>query len=223
MPAGPPVREFTDSGINLSADTKVMTSEARAATPAIFRPFNAFLALFLVVFIVFSGPGMAQAASNPKYASIVIDAHTGAVLHESSADKRLHPASLVKMMTLLMTFEALENGTLRLKDQVPISRHAAAMIPSKLGLAPGSTIRVEDAIYALVTKSANDISVALAEKIGGTESNFAAQMTRRAHAIGMRSSYFYNASGLHDRRQVSTARDMAKLGYYILHRYPQYY
>lgn len=214
-----------------------MTSEDKTTTDDKDRIFSAILAIFILflgAFVLLSPAAQAAtkhhgkrtaAASqyNPRYAAIVIDADTGAVLSESGADKQLHPASLVKMMTLMMTFEALESGSLHLRDRITVSRHAASMIPSKLGLDPGESIRVEDAIYAVVTKSANDMAVALAEKLGGTESNFAAQMTRRAHAIGMKNTYFYNASGLHDRRQVSSARDMAQLGYYIQHRYPQYY
>lgn len=168
-------------------------------------------------------PAAARAASNPRYAAIVMDADTGMILHQSNADKARHPASLVKMMTLLMTFEALENGRLRLSDRVPVSRHAAGMAPSRIGLPAGSTIRVEDAIYALVTKSANDIAAALGEKIGGTEAGFAAMMTRKAHEIGMSKTVFRNASGLHSPAQVTSARDMAKLARYILASYPQYY
>lgn len=165
----------------------------------------------------------ARAESNPRYASIVMDADTGMILHQSNADKALHPASLVKMMTLAMTFEALDSGKLRLRDRITVSPHAASMVPSKLGLTPGSTITVEDAIYALVTKSANDIAVALGERLGGTETQFASLMTSRARSIGMTRTTFRNASGLHNPGQVSTARDMAKLARYLIKTYPQYY
>lgn len=168
-------------------------------------------------------PAPSQAASNPRYAAIIMDADTGMILHQSNADKTRHPASLVKIMTLLMTFDALENGRLRLSDRVPISRHAAGMAPSKIGLPAGATIRVEDAIYALVTKSANDIATALGEKIGGTEGRFATMMNRKAHEIGMSKTVFRNASGLHNPAQVTSARDMAKLARYILTAYPRYY
>lgn len=172
-----------------------------------------------------SSPAWAKKKSkgNPKYASIVIDADTGVVLSERYADKVLHPASLTKMMTLLLTFEALDRGQLRLKERVRISNHAASMVPSKLDLPAGSSIRVQDAIYSLVTKSANDVAVALAEHIGGSESKFAMMMTERARTIGMTRTKFRNASGLHNKYQVSTARDMAKLGRYMLQRYPHYY
>lgn len=185
---------------------------------------------FLLVFalVVTTGLSDAHAAKkkskgNPKYASIVMDADTGVILSQRYADKVLHPASLTKIMTLLMVFEALDRGEIQLNDRVRISRRAAGMVPSKLGLPAGSSIRVKDAILALVTKSANDVAVALAEHVAGSESKFAAKMTARAHTIGMNSTRFRNASGLHNKYQVSTARDMAKLGRYVLQRYPHYY
>jgi len=163
------------------------------------------------------------AHANKKYASIVMDADTGVILSQSNANKKLHPASLTKIMTLVMVFDALESGKIGLRDRIRISRKAASMVPSKLGLPAGSSIRVQDAISALVTKSANDIAVAVGEHIGGSERNFARMMTAKARAIGMGSTTFVNASGLHDRRQISTARDMAKLGRYSVYRYPKYY
>ncbi|MCB1556154.1 MAG: D-alanyl-D-alanine carboxypeptidase, partial [Alphaproteobacteria bacterium] len=181
------------------------------------------LGLFFLVFLSTVPAGAGHAAPNPRYASIVMDADTGMILSERYADKQVHPASLAKMMTLVLTFDAIAQGRLALNDRIVISRHAASMVPSKLDLAPGETIRVEDAIYALVTKSANDVAVALAEAIGGTETRFARQMTARAWAIGMNNTRFRNASGLHDRYQVTTARDMAKLARYILNEYPDYY
>lgn len=162
-------------------------------------------------------------APNPRYASIVIDADTGVILHESNADKRLHPASLVKMMTLLMAFERLQDGTMTLNQRIRISEHAASQSPSKLGLRPGSTIAVKDAIYALVTKSANDIAVAMGEHIGGSESRFATLMTARAQELGMSSTRFKNASGLHHIDQVSSARDIARLSRILIKNYPQQY
>lgn len=165
----------------------------------------------------------AEAKYNPRYASIVIDADTGEVIRARYADKVLYPASLTKIMTLLLVFEAIENGEVRLRDRIQISRHAASMVPSKLNLPVGSSIKVEDAIKALVTKSANDVAVAIAEHIGGTESNFAYLMTQKARHIGMRNTRFKNASGLHNRSQVSTARDMSKLARYVIKYYPHYY
>ena len=186
----------------------------------LFRPAALFLALCAAMLCASTA---ARAEANPRYAAIVMDADTGMILHQSHADKTLHPASLVKMMTLTMTFEALEQGRITLRDRVYISPHAASMVPSKLDLPAGSSISVEDAIYALVTKSANDIAVALGEKLGGSENQFAVMMTRRAREIGMTRTVFRNASGLHHVQQTSSARDMAKLARYIIKRYPQYY
>ncbi len=162
-----------------------------------------------------------RSQDNPRYASIVMDADTGAILHERHADKSLYPASLVKMMTLLMVFEAMDRGEMNLNTRIRISQHAASMQPSKIGLKAGSTIRVEDAILALVTKSANDMAAALGEAVGGTESNFASMMTRRAREIGMRNTTFRNASGLHHPSQVSTVRDMAILSRHIIYNQPR--
>jgi len=164
-----------------------------------------------------------KSKGNPKYASLVLDADTGVILSSRYADKSLHPASLTKMMTLLLTFEALDRGTITMNSRVRISRRAASMVPSKLDLPVGYRIKVKDAIYSLVTKSANDVAVALAEKLGGSEAKFAAAMTSRARTIGMSKTRFRNASGLHHPSQVSSARDMAKLARYILQRYPHYY
>lgn len=158
-----------------------------------------------------------------KYAAFVIDAHTGTVLYQENANKRLHPASLTKMMTLLMVFEALDQKKLQLHDRVLISSHAASMIPSKLDLPVGSTIKVKDAIHALTVKSANDVAVAMAEKLGGSEANFARMMTRKAQSLGMINTRFMNASGLHNARQISTARDMATLARTLLIDYEKYY
>lgn len=200
-------------------DPKKNTFYGRPAG-AVFLPAIVAVLLSLAFFFV---PASTQAASNPKYASIIMDAETGLILHQSNADKILHPASLAKVMTLMLTFDAIERGDLRLRDRVIISRHAANMIPSKLDLPVGSSILVEDAIYALVTKSANDVAVALAEKLGGSEKAFAAQMNRKAKEIGMSRSRFRNASGLHDRNQISTARDIAKMSRYLIKNYPAYY
>lgn len=162
-------------------------------------------------------------APNNRYASIVMDAETGQILSQSNPDKQLYPASLTKVMTLLLTFEAIENGQLSLRDRVPMTQRAVNMSPSKIGLPVGASMRVEDAIYALVTKSANDVAVALAEKVGGSEPRFATMMTRKAREIGMNSTRFVNASGWHNPAQVSTARDMAIMARYVIYRYPQYY
>ena len=163
------------------------------------------------------------ASANPRYGAIVIDAVSGEVLHQEHANRPLYPASLTKMMTLYMVFQALEEGSLTLNQRITISRKAAGQAPSRLGLAPGSTIRVEDAIYALVTKSANDIATAVAEAIGDTEFQFARQMTRQARRLGMSNTTFQNASGLPHRRQVSTPLDMALLSQALIRDFPQYY
>jgi D-alanyl-D-alanine carboxypeptidase len=164
-------------------------------------------------------PGQAQA----RYASIVIDTDTGRVLHEVNADTRNYPASLTKMMTLYMTFEALEEGRLSLHQRLPVSRRAQGMTPSKLGLRVGQTITVKQAILSLVTKSANDVAVVLAEAMAESEFKFALKMTEKARELGMNRTRFRNASGLPNRRQLSTARDMAKLAMALIFDYPQYY
>lgn len=179
-------------------------------------------AVFIFSIALINSPA-AEAKGNPRYASIVMDADTGLILSQRYADKKLHPASLTKLMTLMMVFDALDSGKIGLRDRVYISKHAAGMVPSKLDLPAGSTIRVEDAIYSLVTKSANDVAVALGEHIGGTESNFARMMTAKAHEIGMTQTTFRNASGLHSSRQVSTARDMAKLARTLINTYGSHY
>lgn len=158
--------------------------------------------------------------SNPKYASIVIDADTGTILHQDQPDAIRHPASLTKMMSLLLVFEALDSGRIKMDTRIPISKRAASMPPSKLGLPVGASIRVADAIGILATASANDISVALAEALAGSESAFAQKMTAKAASLGMTRTKFYNASGLPNQYQVSTARDMARLGRYLIQKHP---
>ncbi len=184
-------------------------------------------ALIVLMTIGFIGAlpsgAFAKGQATEKYASLVLDADTGAIISSRYADSPRYPASLTKMMTLLMLFDAMERGDVKLKDRIHISRNAVAQQPSKIGLPAGSSMRVEDAILSLVTKSANDIAVAVAEYLGSTESNFATQMTRRAREIGMTRTTFKNASGLPNSGQVTTARDMAKLASYILNRYPHYY
>ncbi len=162
------------------------------------------------------------AAAEARRASIVVDANTGEVLQESAADAPRFPASLTKVMTLYMLFEQLEAGRFTLNSRLPVSSRAAAQPPSKLWLEDGSTIRVEDAILALVTRSANDVAMVVAEAVGGSEEVFAQRMTARARQIGMRSTTFRNASGLPNPAQVSTARDLALLGRAVYERFPQY-
>ncbi|WP_420546963.1 D-alanyl-D-alanine carboxypeptidase family protein [Curvivirga sp.] len=167
--------------------------------------------------------GAAKNLAQAKYASIILDAETGEVFHSVNADTRNHPASLTKIMTLYMLFDAVEKGDLKLTSKLKVSRKASQQRPSKLGLRKGTTITVEDAILALVTKSANDVAVVVAEGIGGTEAKFAKAMTQKAHAMGMKNTFFKNASGLHKRGQLSSARDMATLGLRIRSDFPQFY
>lgn len=164
-----------------------------------------------------------NARANEKYASIVMDAGTGKILSQSNADKVLHPASLTKMMTLSVLFDEIESGRIKTYNKIKISEYAASMSPSKLGIPVGGKIRVKDAIYSLVTKSANDIAVAVGEHISGSEREFAKRMTKKARDIGMTRTRFVNASGLHNKKQISTARDMAILARYMLHSQAKYY
>src|SRR5215813_13281617 len=143
-----------------------------------------------------------RSSYEPPYAAIVVDANSGRVLHASNPDAPRHPPSITKIMTLYLLFEQIEAGKLRLDSNLSVSARAAAQAPSKLGLKPGQTIQVEDAIKAVVTKSANDIAVVIAETIGGSEDEFAKLMTRKARALGMSSTTYVNASGLPDDDQI---------------------
>lgn len=163
------------------------------------------------------------AHANSKYAGIVIDAKTGKVLYSEDADELRYPASLTKMMTIYLTFEALEAGKIRKDTLVPVSKHAASEPPSKLGVRPGSKITVEQAIQALVTRSANDVATALGEFLGGSEDRFARIMTQKARALGMTRTVYRNAHGLPNSAQKTTARDQARLGLALRQHFPQYY
>ena len=173
--------------------------------------------------IIASIAAIQPVSASSRYAAIVIEERTGRVLFSRNADKKLYPASLTKIMTLYMVFEELEAGRLTLDTRLPISKVAASRSPSKLYLPVGSSISVENAILALVTKSANDVATAVGEKLAGTERAFAGKMTRKARALGMVNTTFKNASGLPNRKQHSTARDMARLGVAIRRDFPQYY
>jgi D-alanyl-D-alanine carboxypeptidase len=162
-------------------------------------------------------------ADNDKSASMVIDYATGRVLHSEDADELRHPASLTKMMTLYVAFEAVEQGRLKLDQRLPVSEFASLQAPTKLGLKAGNTIAVRDAMMGLVTKSANDAAVVLAEALGGSETNFGRIMTQKARRLGMSRSTFVNASGLPDPNQISTARDMVTLGRALIRDFPQFY
>jgi D-alanyl-D-alanine carboxypeptidase len=159
----------------------------------------------------------------PPYAAIVVDDKSGQVLHEANADEPRHPASLTKVMTLYLLFEQLEAGKIKLDTALPISAHAAAAAPVKLGLKPNGTIKAEEALKAMVTKSANDAARVVGEAIGGTEEEFAKLMTEKAKSLGMTSTVYVNASGLPAEEQITTARDQSLLGRAIAHRFPTYY
>ena len=189
---------------------------ARRVAPAI-----AALGL-IAAWCLSAAPAHAQLGSD-RYSSIVVDASTGRVLSAVNADAQRHPASLAKMMTLYMVFEALRDRRIALGEQVPVSAHAASMEPTKLGLVPGMRITVQEAILGIVTKSANDAAVALGELLGGGEDRFAQMMTLRARALGMAHTEFRNASGLPDPDQWSTARDLALLARHLLHDFPVEY
>lgn len=180
----------------------------------ILVPAVAFLVAALATFPAFA---------NERYAAYVWDTNTGEVLFARNDAEPRFPASLTKIMTLYMVFEALEAGRIGLASPVPVSENAAAEVPSKLGMRAGSLITVENAIRSLVTRSANDMATALGEMLGGTEENFARLMTAKAKQLGMDSTIFHNAHGLPDERQLTTARDMAVLGYAIREHFPDRY
>jgi D-alanyl-D-alanine carboxypeptidase len=160
---------------------------------------------------------------SPPYAAIVVDANTGNVLHASNPDALRHPASLTKIMTLYLLFERLDSGKLKLDSPLAVSEHAEDQSPTKLGLEDGETIKVEDAIKGIVTRSANDAAVVVGEALAGSEEEFAKLMTSKARALGMTKTVYKNASGLPDDEQVTTARDQAILGRAIQERFPIYY
>jgi D-alanyl-D-alanine carboxypeptidase len=160
---------------------------------------------------------------SPQFSSIIVDANSGATLASNSPDGVRHPASLTKIMTLYLLFERLESGKITLDTEMPVSEHASEQDPTKLDLRPGQTLRVEDAIKGVVTKSANDAAVVIAEALGGDEGDFAKMMTRKARALGMTRTTYVNASGLPADDQVTSARDQATLGRAIQDRFPRYY
>ncbi len=185
------------------------------------RPFI-LLAILVLSCLVLLGSHQ-PAAAKPQFSAIAVDARTGKILFGNDIDGPRHPASLTKVMTLYVLFQDLKAGRLKLTSGLKMSNRAASMQPSKLGVRPGSTISVEDAIKALVTRSANDVAAAIGENLEGTEANFAARMTRTARAIGMSKTTFKNASGLPNPAQVTTARDFATLSLRIQRDFPEYY
>jgi D-alanyl-D-alanine carboxypeptidase len=187
--------------------------------------FQATLRRFSALFLILIGVSLTIAATpaQAKYASMVVDADTGEVLHSVNPDNRNFPASLTKMMTLYLLFDQLDSGKVHLTDRMPVSAHAAGQAPSKLNLRPGQTLAVEDAVLGLCTKSANDAAVTVGEFIGGSEPAFAEMMTRKAHELGMRQTTFRNASGLPNLGQMSTARDMTTLARALIHNHAKQY
>jgi D-alanyl-D-alanine carboxypeptidase len=186
------------------------------------RLCDAMIAIALMVLAMLTG-ATAATAQQPRYAAFMIDANSREVLYANAADEARHPASLTKMMTLYLVFDALEAGRLRIDDQVPISSYAAAQPPSRLGLKAGQSLSVDNAISVTAVKSANDIAVALAEKVGGSVPNFVSMMNARAQSLGMRNTHFSTPSGLTDPANVTTARDLAILGLALVQRHPRYY
>lgn len=203
-----------------SDETQSTERRASVRKPTHVRYLGRFVAGLMLLCATFS---LAPQEAHAQYASLVIDADSGKVLHAVNADSRHYPASLTKMMTLYLTFERLHRGIWSFETLLRVSHKAARMPPSKLGVRPGSMITVRDAILALVTKSANDVAVVVSENISGSERNFALRMTATARRLGMRHTTFRNASGLPNRGQMTTARDMATLAQALLRDFPQYY
>jgi D-alanyl-D-alanine carboxypeptidase len=184
---------------------------------------KSFMVFTLAAAIGLASAAPVSAAKDSRYAAIVIDANTGETLHSSSADSRRYPASLTKMMTLYLTFEALSKGRIQKDSKVVFSKNAAAEPPTKIGVKAGGSISVEAAILSLITRSANDSATALGEMLAGSEADFARMMTAKARSLGMKGTVFRNANGLPNTAQFTTARDMAKLGIALREHFPQYY
>jgi D-alanyl-D-alanine carboxypeptidase len=195
-----------------------------AKTPWRIVLFRAMAAILVTIVVGASSVAPAQAIENlRKYAGIVVDAKSGQVLYEENGDSKRYPASVAKVMTLYVLFQELSAGNMKLSTKMTVSRHAAAAVPTKLGLRAGATITVEDAIKSLVTLSANDMARVIAEHISGSESKFAERMTATARALGMRNTTYRNASGLPDGGQTTTVRDQAMLAIAIYQHFPNYY
>ncbi len=179
------------------------------------------IAVCLVSGVALVAATSAQAAE--KYAALIIDADTGVVLHQENAGEYRYPASLVKMMTIYMVFQAIENGKLSMDQKIRVSAKAEMQAPSKLGLRMGDYITVSDAVNGVIIKSANDAAVVLAEAVGGNEWQFVSMMNRMARRLGMNHTHFQNSSGLPDRRQKTTAYDLARVAIALRRDHPQYY
>ena len=197
---------------------------SQAKTPWRVVLIRAFAAVLVAVAVTAHAAAPAQAIENlRRYAGIVVDAKSGQVMYEENSDSKRYPASVAKVMTLYILFQELSAGNLKLSTKMTVSRHAAAAVPTKLGLRAGAEISVEDAIKSLVTLSANDMARVIAEHISGSEEKFAERMTATARALGMRNTTYRNASGLPDGGQLTTVRDQAILGIAIYQHFPDYY
>jgi D-alanyl-D-alanine carboxypeptidase len=210
------------------ADHKLAPCTGSCAVTQTTPPFRLFVRSILLrvgagVAIACGAVASVAAAPPPRYAAFMVDANSREVLYANAPDELRHPASLTKMMTLYLTFDALESGRMRITDPVFISPHAASQQPSRLGLKVGQSLSVDNAISVVAVKSANDIAVALAEKLGGTEQNFAVLMNAKAMQLGMRNTHYANASGLTDPTNVTTARDLAILSLALIHDHPRFY
>lgn len=199
-----------------------------AATRAALRPAARAgpLALAALALAALAAPAAASGASlfqQPRYAALLADANTGEILYARQADMERFPASITKVMTIYLLLERVAAGTMALDDRIVFSRSAASRPPTRLGLAPGDSITVEQAVRALATRSANDVAAAVAERLSGSEEAFGELMTRRARQLGMANTRFVNASGLPDPRQVTTARDIFILSRAFIDSFPQYY
>lgn len=216
---------WNDQPIDLAALKLPVTTSEAMYEPArrVFLAFSLAVATILTLDFGAANQASAYITTASKYAAFVEDASTGEVLYERNADAQRYPASITKTMTAYLTFEALASGRLKLSDRVPFSRLAVAQAPSRLGVRVGDSISVDEALRALAVKSANDVAVALSERVGGTEANFAAMMTQRAQQLGMTNTRYVNANGLPDSRQVTTAHDIATLFRALMRDYPQYY
>lgn len=190
------------------------------------RSFLFCLIIFAIIFcskVAEANKTTKITSKSPIQATLVMDARTGKVLHAQNSQLKIYPASLTKLMTLYLLFDAIESGKLSLDSKLSISLKAAKMPPCKLGLTENSTITVKEAILALIIKSANDVAVVVAENISGSEKSFAHLMNLKAKKLGMSSTYFKNASGWHDPLQKTTTRDMAKLGMALKKRHSKFY
>src|SRR5437870_5865859 len=215
------VRDVMSTQLGVSWDVSLrLRSFARAALGAVFA-----------MGLLGTGPAAARhghvavapAAYGPVFEWILLDAETGQVLSEQNADVQTYPASLTKMMTLYLAFEALNQGRIRLDQPLPVSDDAANRAPSKLALTPGDSVPVHDLILGIVTKSANDAAAVLAEGLAGNEANFARYMTWKARQLGMQNTWYQNASGLPNPDQRTTARDVARLALALYHQFPREY